>query len=499
MLPREQGWAANGKGFGQAVTAPPAAARLGGGFASSSRRNDTLLLQTFACFVPVAVLLVFRDSLMDASLRFLSNVGSICVILSLALTYRVVANGVWSPALIYLGVLAVFHFGLTSVLGIGLLSDPMIERDQISYWLFRDSTRLASYLASIGVVSCGLGVHLGLLWNRLATPGIAEDRTGAQDEVLRDSLSLVGCSLVALSVAAWFTAAIASGGPGILIQSYAKYLEATENYSSVFGYIWFCMGNGLCFQFASGVSRRNTFALVPFAVFALFAFPIGLRGEILFSALPAVVIYACRRKPPSARVTIVVGLLLLVAISLVKNLRQFGLGNASLGEVEANPLDALVEMGASLRPVSEVADWIATGDAFLGGASYWAPIDRMLFYVIPGWTRPLAEADPRLLNVVIQRRVGPIGFSPIAEAYYNFGDYGVAFVMLLTGLLLGKLDGYRTSSMKMAVVGMVLIELLINVRNNFITVPTHVSVGLMTLAGVFATARFRRPKTRGGV
>ena len=55
------------------------------------------------------------------------------------------------------------------------------------------------------------------------------------------------------------------------------------------------------------------------------------------------------------------------------------------------------------------------GDPLLWGASYWGPIDRNLTYIVPGWTRLPAEDDPRLLNVVIQDRVGPVGFSPIAE------------------------------------------------------------------------------------
>jgi hypothetical protein len=297
---------------------------------------------------------------------------------------------------------------------------------------------------------------------------------------------------VSLSVAAWFAAAVGSGGPGILLGSYADYLAATTAYAAVFGYIWFGMGAGLCFQFASGVSARNLYAVAPFLVFVVFAFPIGLRGEILFSALPAVAIYAYRNTPPSNRLTVVTVVALLSALAVVKNLRQSGLGNTSAAEVEANPFGALAEMGSTLRPVSEVVDWVATGDPLLWGASYWAPIDRMLVYVIPGWPRLPAEDDPRLLNVVIQDRVGPVGFSPIAEAYYNFGRLGVVSVLLLTGLWLGRADGSRCSPMRLAVVGLILSELVLDVRNNFVTVPTHLAVGLFVLGAVRVSAPLRR-------
>jgi len=94
------------------------------------------------------------------------------------------------------------------------------------------------------------------------------------------------------------------------------------------------------------------------------------------------------------------------------------------------------------------------------------------------------------MNVLVQERVGPIGFSPIAEAYRNFGMFGIVFVLLGIGLLVGWMDRWPSNDFRNAILGVILLELLINVRNAFTATPSHLIIGLgivMVVGGIYIT------------
>ena len=82
-----------------------------------------------------------------------------------------------------------------------------------------------------------------------------------------------------------------------------------------------------------------------------------------------------------------------------------------------------------------------------------------------------------MFNVEIANRVGQIGGSPVAEAFHNFGTVGVVLFMAVLGALLVRLE--RRSD---AVVGVVLLPLLIQVRNSFAPVPVQIGIGLLLVA-----------------
>ncbi len=160
-------------------------------------------------------------------------------------------------------------------------------------------------------------------------------------------------------------------------------------------------------------------------------------------------------------------------------------------------------MGASIRPVSLCVQWRAEGDEFLYGGSYWAPFDRALGRVIPGWdtTRLLAEDDERLLNILMKKRISGIGFSPVAEAYRNFGPVGVPLVMFLVGFILGRIDRRPPTRHGMALGGLMFFPLLYQVRNAFVPLPAQFIVGCAIALLIIAIAQashFKRRKQGKG-
>jgi hypothetical protein len=306
---------------------------------------------------------------------------------------------------------------------------------------------------------------------------------------LSSYLGLVGGIIVISSVAAWFYFVVSRGGLTALWGSYTQYQLNVSGSGAFIGFIYFFLGVGLSFMAASDHLALRRLALSAFGMFALFALPIGLRGEVLFPSLAAAVLAAKRGWKLSARTTLVLALVLLLAVSAVRNLRQVGVGGLASNGLDGSVTAGLVELGGSLRPVSEAVLWRQQGDELAGGGTYWAPFDRALCRVVPHESCVRADEDQRLMNVLIVQRVGPIGFSPVAEAYRNFGTPGVVGVMALIGALVGWMDKWTTRRASLALMGIIYVEMLINVRNSFVAAPSHIAVGLAILVATVVLSR----------
>jgi hypothetical protein len=211
------------------------------------------------------------------------------------------------------------------------------------------------------------------------------------------------------------------------------------------------------------------------------ALPLGLRGEVLFPSFSALAVAGMKGIRLNLKKTLILGFCLLCAISALRQIRHVGIEKVRLVQVALAPFEGLADMGSSIRPVVEVVSWAGSGEDYIYGQSYWAPIDRLLVYLVPGWSRPPSRDDYRLMNLIIQNRAGPIGFSPVAEAYRNFGKYGVGVVMFLTGILLSWLDALRPTQTNRLIAGFVFFPLLIQVRNAFVFVPANILFGFMII------------------
>lgn len=124
------------------------------------------------------------------------------------------------------------------------------------------------------------------------------------------------------------------------------------------------------------------------------------------------------------------------------------------------------------------------------GGSYWAPFERQFALLIPQLDRINIEDDGRLLNIMIQKKAGPIGFSAIAEAYINFGEKGVIIVFFLIGWVMAKLDSSVTTVRNDILIGVALLPIFVTIRNSFIHVPVQIILGI-TLASLLMYFGFR--------
>jgi len=266
--------------------------------------------------------------------------------------------------------------------------------------------------------------------------------------------------------------------------AYGDYLNAIDEVGGFMGLVWLALGGGIVMSVTGRHGWLRTSAIAAFGCMALIALPIGLRGEIMFPTIAALVAAArCGwTLSPGKACAFLIGLL--IVIPSVREIRSTGLQGLPDVAFELRMFDAFVEMGGSLHPVEKVVRWRAEGEALDMGSSYWAPVERAAARVLPGLQTSAAEDDMRIMNVLVTDRVGGIGFSPVAEAYRNFGAVGVVLVLGLLGAGVAAIDRIANRGQAVLAIAILYVPLLINVRNSFVSVPLQCGLGALFVAGI---------------
>jgi hypothetical protein len=389
--------------------------------------------------------------------------------------------GVWTATGVYALIFWCFHFGLVAVLGSGYVGVEEISVWDLS-WLLSPHALDAALLALTGALALACGASIVFVTRGRARPSVGP----APPTEPAHALGAAGSILVLGSIAAWSMIVVATGGIGGFFASYGEYRQATGDLGAVLGVIWLVLGCGFVLSMTGRSGWLRMAAGAAFAAFAVVALPLGLRGEVMFRGVAALVGAARCGRRLSTRNAIVLGLTLLAVIPIVREVRQTGLSGLSHAVVEPRLYEGLAEMGASLHPVEKVVRWHAEGEPFEKGRSYWAPIERAAARLLPGITVVAADDDLRITNVLVTDRVGAIGFSPVAEAFRNFGPLGVAVVLGLLGALMAGIDTIRDRRTAVLTLAILYVPLLVNIRNSFVPVPAHCAAGIALILALAA-------------
>jgi hypothetical protein len=399
--------------------------------------------------------------------------ASLIVILSL-----VMCSGLWTAAGAYVAVFWCFHFGLITVLGFGVVQPAELSPwDQM--WVLGPFAGDAGLLALVGLTAFASGASL------VNGIGVSASQRAPRDaDEPAHPYSIAGPALVLAAIVLWCGIVLTASGAGGFFTSYEEYLDATANFGGMLAFVWVALSCGLVLSVTGAAGWLRTNAMAAFGCLAMLALPLGLRGEIMFPSIGALVAAArCGRVLSPAKTSAFVAALLIV-IPAVREVRNTGVQGLSEMVLDLHMFDAFAEMGGSLHPVEKVVRWRAEGDPLEMGATYWAPIERGAARVLPGLQTSVAEDDMRIMNVLVTDRVGPIGFSPVAEAYRNFGAPGVAIALGLLGAALAWID--RIPDRRLAVLGIatLYVPILANVRNSFVSVPLQCMLGLAFVLGL---------------
>ena len=457
-----------------------------------------------AAFVPLwtglagvgllAVLVAFQHSFAAGSIER----NSVLALASALLAAAVIATSSrrWlGVPMVYLATFAVFHLGLAPILALGW-KVPDFGNPFGTVWLSNRPVGEALHVVAVSVLCFSLG----------ARGGAALGRRSAQRRSLGPSDSAVAnrrCATLALvcaiaGVVGWFAFVFIRGGVGVFVGSYTNYNQVTAGGALPQLYLLITIAVALGAIVPN--ERAGKAVLVLVGVFAAAALPLGLRGEILFPLAAAVAMVAKRRKLRVRPLRIVVlCVLLLSLIALARSVRVTGVAELADRPVDVNPLHGMAELGYSLRPVAEALQWQQTTDQPANGRTYVRPLERAASRVVPNIGVPPADQDTMLTNVLVSQRVGPIGFSPVAEGVVNFGWVGAAGYMAIVGAVLAFLDARPASTATLAFTGSVLASLLIQTRNAFVPVPFQLALAVVIWLLVFRPSRRRRAGLRSSL
>jgi len=440
-------------------------------------------LVRFLCSLAVLLLVVALAPMIEAlQLRTLCLLSIVIATTSWLTTISTSPKKALSFSGTYLGVFIIFHFGLAFAYMVGY--DIVAARPTHWYydWFFSPETKKALVLSAEASIAFAAGVCFSTLFRdyqkiRAMNESFIKPLISETDF----DYNVLGFFLTTFSIMVWFIIVIKYGGLATLVSPYMEFLDTTKELPLKFTY--YGVGLGMA---VSGVGPGTTWRRFCFAVFilwALISFPLGLRGEVLFPLAGAVVVTSLRAPVIRLRWLIVSVIVLLFIISAARIVRVSGLGGelTSTSISSTNPMDALAELGGSLRPVTETVRWANEGESPLYGTSYWAPFERMFQRAVPLWNRVPSIEDQRLLNVLVQHRVGAIGYSPVAEAYFNFRHVGPIIIFFLLGAALGRIDRLRGNIANQLQAAIIIVPLLFNIRNAFSQVPGQLVSGVVII------------------
>lgn len=386
-------------------------------------------------------------------------------------------RGVQSASFMYSLIFILFHGGLVVVVGL-FGSEHFIN--PYTYWFTLDAVREATHALIWGVAALALGISIGGRNARFTeTDRPKWEIAPARQRGVGWALLVVGFSLIGSTL-------INAGISNVLQYGYIEILEALEG-SGNFGTGTLLVSLG--FGFLVSVDGRTArVALAIFAVYGAIGFALGFRGTILFTGAVLFVVKYRNRKIRSWLFGMIV-VVTLIGISVVRTTRAGGF--RSLLDADAGMRDMLAgiaEMGHSIYPIVVVQDWLAQGESLRGGVTFIAPVARAIEGILgPFGALPLSPSV--LFNVEIMERVGPIGGSPIAEALRNWGVVGPFVVMLVVGLVIGRLDRLSHSTSSAMVMVVVLLPFFIAIRNSFAPIVFQLVIGAVALLVVHKRAK----------
>lgn len=417
----------------------------------------------------------------------LAVVSSIASLLCIRLVYPTRES---SASFLFVLCFSLFNLGLAPFVALGIQAPSLGLGTYETSWLFSTVFPQAMAIATIGLLSLFVGTTFG----RLLAKGEIRSRDNSTSAGMHDDLALklgaFGTTLMGIAVLAFFAVALTHGGLKSFTSGYPSWLSATQN--TPLPYVYALIGFGTGILAISSKSQARTMGFFFFVVYAAPALLIGLRAEVFFPIVSAIVMGAFRSRFLSGKRLIALLIVALLVISGIRSFRDVGFPGAagssdSTASVSFNALDGLAELGYSLRPTVVVLQWQQEGQPALDGGSFASPFVRLAHSTLP-FLGPNTDAksDPDILNSVILQRVGAIGFSQTAEAYDNWGTAGVIGVLLIIGLALAWIDCAPAKALSLLIRNSVFVPLLLEVRNTFTPVPAEVLLGLVVSLLVLA-------------
>lgn len=385
------------------------------------------------------------------------------------------SNGGIGFTRIFAALFAVFHLGMTWPLPFGGV--PKFASKTDASWFYSASlpgslALAAGFLATVALAS---NTIQSLIHSREGNGSEIHIRESGVPDHRRQIIGETGALLAVASIVAWFVVSAVTGG----LSSGGSYLTYLSNTSgSVLPWIYLLMGISMGALGAGSpfTPKLERLAIIAYLAFSAVAFPLGLRGEVL---IPAMAYIATRSRTRYSKIYRWVIPMAVVGLSLGALVAKTRLGQTKVALPDLNPLNALTELGYSLRPLMFVHEWKGKfPGARTGVETYLNPFIRALDPLGIAGTKAASE-DQSAFNVFVGQRYGQIGGSILAESFWSGGVVSVAGIAVLVGTFLGFSDSLRSSPVLEAMTGSLVFILLLWVRNTFTPVPGQLAICIL--------------------
>ena len=215
----------------------------------------------------------------------------------------------------------------------------------------------------------------------------------------------------------------------IVLFSYSEYKAASNR---LLGYLergyWF----GTIFACAAGTKKQIGYAIPWFLLGSIILLLAGNRNDIYFPMLIGMGLYVMRFAKLPRFLVIGVSSLILLSSPILILLRNNG--EVTMSELSVFNLlgETFSELGGQVCASSHMFRWLEQGDHYGMGICYVMGVIGSIFYPFHiGVETAISNA-----GYWIENRTVAIGFSMVAEVFYNFGIFGLGIVFFLIGLYL---------------------------------------------------------------
>ncbi len=398
------------------------------------------------------------------------NIRTICILVVYACTAYTLLKAKSGLAFVYLSYLILTHGGI-QILDL-FQKNPFSNFSFNMNWYYQDTKEKAVQIAYLSItVFCFISLTINLFKQDKHKKAININFLGKKSYLIYGEMLVIGFFI--------FLTYLFVTGKLPLFGTYQDYFSSLENVTFYqTGIFVYALGITLIF---SNVSAQ-TYKLPLFIILlpGLMLLITGNRGELFYPLLAGLGVVITRGiKINKKLVLIIITILFLVIplISATRNLKTI----ESFDSVNISITDPFITMGYTLRPLVLTTEWIESGEDFGYGASYFVPIQRGISNFIPYMNKISYEGKP----YSFRDRLPTMGYSVVAEAYYNFGILGNFLFMALISLFLSFLGDFSNSFVRLSIVTGITAILINNIRNAFSYVPGQITLFIILLLLLF--------------
>jgi len=371
--------------------------------------------------------------------------------------------------MLYLELLGLFHLGIVVPWALGIYDITNIP----GFIPFGLSHALTMITYSILIFQLGILTALGGQGFRITC-------TSREEQTLDDpKIFRVGSALFLFGSVMFLIGLVRLGSVGYERLTYSETFRLrAESDPRFFGTGMTVALIGLCLTVAGASKRqmRITYAYTGF--WFLTFFYLGFRSPAITAALLVFAVAYKKGVRWPRWAPFVTGLILLIAVPMVRVIREEPLDERSLSTSlhDMSILDGPAEVGGAFRPLTETLDLIGP-DNYRYGKTYLTALKGVLPNLALRWEAPATENIEDLppghwVTAIVDpwayKNHEGMGFSGIAEPYMNFGMAGVVVYFFLLSILLVRLEQLSIrSSYSLAMWALLVGPLLWTIRNDF--------------------------------